>query len=64
MQPAQGWYWPFLGPANTLYVPGPLLKACNNEVLLLEVGTQKGSDATATGMLLHRPGLIHVHCSP
>ena len=46
----QGWYWPYLGPANTMYVPGPLLKACNNEILLLEVGTQKAADAKATGM--------------
>ena len=45
----QGWYWPYLGPANTMYVPGPLLKACNNELLLLEVGTIKPADATATG---------------
>lgn len=49
----QGWYWPYLGPANTLYVPGPLLKACNNEILLLEVGTQKPSDAAATGERSH-----------
>ena len=46
----QGWYWPYLGPANTMYVPGPLLKACNNEILLLEVGTKKAADAKATGM--------------
>jgi hypothetical protein len=46
----QGWYWPYLGPANTMYVPGPLLKACNNEILLLEVGTQKVADVNATGI--------------
>ncbi|CAL8467305.1 g6842 [Coccomyxa elongata] len=32
-----GWYWPSQGPANTMYVPGPILKAGVNEVILLEV---------------------------
>ena len=54
----QGWYWPYLGPANTMYVPGPLLKACNNEILLLEVGTQKAADAKATGM---QQSTVHGH---
>ncbi|PSC67692.1 Beta-galactosidase 17 [Micractinium conductrix] len=34
---ALGWYWPSQGPQMTLYVPGPVLRAGNNEVLLLEL---------------------------
>ncbi|EIE22122.1 hypothetical protein COCSUDRAFT_1093, partial [Coccomyxa subellipsoidea C-169] len=32
-----GWYWPSKGPANTMYVPGPVLRAGVNEVIMLEV---------------------------
>lgn len=32
-----GWYWPAVGPQMTLYVPGPLLKDGDNELILLEV---------------------------
>ena len=38
-----GWYWPLLGPQMTMYVPGPLLKASGNEVVLLEFA-QEASD--------------------
>ncbi len=33
-----GRYWPVYGPQNTLYVPGPVLRPGQNEVVLLEVG--------------------------
>lgn len=36
-----GWYWPSRGPQMTLYVPGPILKPGDNEVIFLEV--EKGS---------------------
>eukprot|EP00884_Botryococcus_braunii_P022535 jgi/Botrbrau1/8966/Bobra.0148s0075.2 len=32
-----GWYWPSHGPQETQYVPGPLLKAGDNELILLEL---------------------------
>ena len=32
-----GWYWPAAGPGATLYVPGPILRAGENEVIVLEV---------------------------
>ena len=32
-----GWYWPLVGPANTLYVPGALLKPGANTFVLLEI---------------------------
>ena len=32
-----GWYWPTKGPQMTLYVPGPVLKPGDNDVLILEV---------------------------
>eukprot|EP00884_Botryococcus_braunii_P002883 jgi/Botrbrau1/12596/Bobra.0169s0124.1 len=32
-----GWYWPTAGPTNTMYVPGPILKVGDNEIILLEV---------------------------
>ena len=31
-----GWYWPAAGPQMTTYVPGPLLRAGGNDVVLLE----------------------------
>ena len=31
-----GWYWPVLGPQMRTFVPGPLLHAGSNEVVLLE----------------------------
>ncbi len=52
-----------------MYVPGPLLKACNNELLLLEVGTIKPADATAMGESIFCSSLfvlctLHVSDSP
>ncbi|EIE21208.1 hypothetical protein COCSUDRAFT_57119 [Coccomyxa subellipsoidea C-169] len=41
-----GYYWPEKGPQNTMYIPGPLLKACNNELILLEVGTKMRANAS------------------
>ena len=38
-----------MGPANTLYLPGPLLKACNNELVLLELGNKMKADSSAKG---------------
>ena len=40
-----GWYWPLLGPQMRIYVPGPLLRAGSNEILLLEFA-QVPEDAT------------------
>ncbi len=31
-----GWYWPLKGPQMTTYVPGPLLRAGANEIVVLE----------------------------
>lgn len=36
-----GWYWPSKGPQMTLYVPGPVLKEGDNEVIFLELGKKK-----------------------
>ncbi|KAK9821791.1 hypothetical protein WJX81_004092 [Elliptochloris bilobata] len=43
-----GPYWPAFGPQETQYVPGPLLKACDNEIILLETGGGMGSNAVVT----------------
>lgn len=32
-----GWYWPQAGPQMTLYIPGPMLRDGENELILLEV---------------------------
>jgi hypothetical protein len=32
-----GWFWPAVGPQMTLYVPGPVLRPGDNELVLLEV---------------------------
>lgn len=32
-----GWYWPVKGPQNTQYIPGPLLRDGDNELVLLEI---------------------------
>jgi hypothetical protein len=32
-----GWYWPSKGPQMTLYVPGPVLRPGDNDVVFLEV---------------------------
>ncbi|EIE24551.1 hypothetical protein COCSUDRAFT_46851 [Coccomyxa subellipsoidea C-169] len=44
-----GWYWPLLGPQMRIYVPGPLLRAGSNEILLLEFA-QVPEDATVALM--------------
>ena len=31
-----GWYWPLKGPQMTTYVPGPLLRAGANKIVVLE----------------------------
>ena len=31
-----GWYWPAAGPQMTTFVPGPLLRAGGNDIVLLE----------------------------
>lgn len=49
LDPLQGYYWPVAGPQNTMYLPGPLLKACNNELILLELGNSMKADASAKG---------------
>ncbi|BDA51062.1 probable beta-galactosidase [Coccomyxa sp. Obi] len=52
-----GYYWPEKGPANTMYLPGPLLKACNNELILLELGTSMKADASAKVLLTDQADL-------
>ena len=32
-----GWYWPDKGPQMTLFIPGPLLRPGDNELILLEM---------------------------
>ena len=32
-----GWYWPARGPQVTLFIPGPLLRRGDNEIVLLEM---------------------------
>lgn len=32
-----GWFWPSRGPQMTLYVPGPVLREGDNELIVLEV---------------------------
>ncbi|CAL8466181.1 g5717 [Coccomyxa elongata] len=50
-----GYYWPAIGPANTMYIPGPLLRACNNELVLLEVGNSMIADRAPTVVLTDQP---------
>ena len=45
-----GWYWPLLGPQMTMYVPGPLLRVSENEVVLLEFA-QEASDLSGEAVL-------------
>ena len=42
-----GWYWPTKGPQNTLYIPGPLLHAGSNEIIILE--SEKDLSGQLTG---------------
>jgi beta-galactosidase len=43
-----GWYWPTMGPQMTLYVPGPVLKPGENDILILEVEKVTNGDAEKT----------------
>ena len=54
-----GWYWPAVGPQMTLYVPGPLLKDGENELILLEVD---GAPEDVTGQACCVCGLKGVLC--
>lgn len=45
----QGFYWPEVGPANTMYIPGPLLKPCNNEIVMLELGVATKANVAPAG---------------
>jgi hypothetical protein len=42
-----GWYWSTMGPQMTLYVPGPVLKPGDNDILILEVEKVGGAAAEA-----------------
>ena len=44
-----GRYWE-IGPQKTLYVPGPLLKQGENEIVVLELHQLTGSSAEFTGV--------------
>ena len=44
-----GWYWPDRGPQMTLYIPGPLLRPGDNEILLMEL--HRVPDDPAGGVL-------------
>lgn len=49
-----GWYWPKAGPQMTLYIPGPMLRDGENELILLEVeeSVEKPTGQSATAILL------------
>ena len=47
-----GWYWPLLGPQMTTYLPGPLLRVGDNEIVLLEF-SQEAADQS---------GIPPIHC--
>ena len=59
----QGWYWPAIGPQNTLYVPGPVLQGCNNELVLLEVGDTLTANGTKTSAAPTRASLGEGHAT-
>ncbi|KAL3131686.1 hypothetical protein ABBQ38_007978 [Trebouxia sp. C0009 RCD-2024] len=42
-----GWYWPKAGPQMTMYIPGPMLRDGENELILLEV-EETGEKPTVT----------------
>ena len=42
-----GWYWPAAGPQMTTFVPGPLLRAGGNDVVLLETLCAPADEAGA-----------------
>jgi beta-galactosidase len=44
-----GWYWPTMGPQMTLYVPGPVLKPGDNDILILEVEKVVEAEDTVHG---------------
>ena len=54
-----GWYWPAVGPQMTMYVPGPLLKGGENELILLEVDGAP-EDVTGQGAEF---AACKVHCA-
>ena len=47
-----GWYWPLVGPQGTQYIPGPLLKAGNNEIILVETELAPKSKSCKFGLSL------------
>ena len=60
-----GWYWPLLGPQMTTYIPGPLLRVGDNEIVLLEF-SQEATNQTGTARLLLSSSHLRawaVHCT-
>lgn len=51
-----GWYWPIIGPQEAHYIPGPLLRDGENEIIMLEVEATP-SDATGAS-----PDFFSVPC--
>jgi hypothetical protein len=49
-----GWYWPSIGPQEAHYIPGPLLRKGENEIVLLEVEATP-SDATGASVSPQTP---------
>lgn len=47
-----GWYSPLLGPQMAMYVPGPLLRAGQNDIVLLEFA-QEAKDQSGANASLH-----------
>ncbi len=47
-----GWYWPLLGPQMTTYIPGPLLKDGDNEIVLLEFSREATNQS----------GILPIYC--
>ncbi len=48
-----GWYWASIGPQEAHYIPGPLLREGDNEIVLLEVEATP-LDATGAPTLFQR----------
>ncbi|KAL6780687.1 hypothetical protein ACKKBF_B12155 [Auxenochlorella protothecoides x Auxenochlorella symbiontica] len=46
-----GWHWASQGPQVTLYVPGPLLHAGDNEIVLLELEDTAERDHAAVSFV-------------
>ena len=55
-----GWYWPAAGPQMTTFVPGPLLRAGGNDVVLLEFLCAPTDEAGADELAATKAGWYQV----